>query len=89
MNRFSIYYTKQAKKALKNLDKPVLVMIKAWLEKNLLNTENPRKYGKALKGKYSGYWRYRIGSYRIIAEIRDNELMIIFVDLGHRKEIYR
>ncbi len=89
MNRFSIYYTKQAKKALKKLDKPVLVMIKAWLEKNLLNTANPRKYGKALKGKYSGYWRYRIGSYRIIAEIRDNELMIVFVDLGHRKEIYR
>lgn len=89
MNRFSIYYTKQAKKALKRLDKPVLVMIKAWLEKNLLNTANPRKYGKALKGKYSGYWRYRIGSYRIIAEIRDNELMIVFVDLGHRKEIYR
>lgn len=89
MNRFSIYYTKQAKKALKKLDKPVLVMIKAWLEKNLLNTANPRKYGKALKGKYSGYWRYRIGSYRIIAEIRDSELMIVFVDLGHRKEIYR
>lgn len=89
MKRYSLYYTKEAKKALKKLDKPVLVMIKAWVEKNLVNTAEPRKYGKPLKGKFSGYWRYRVGNYRLITEIRNRELIIILVDLGHRKDVYR
>lgn len=83
------YYTKEAKRALKKLDKPILVMVKAWIEKNLNNTDDPRRYGKTLKGKYSGYWRYRVGNYRLICEIRDRELVIILIDLGHRREIYR
>lgn len=89
MKRYSLYYTKEAKKALKKLDKPILVMLKAWIEKNLTNTDDPRRYGKALKEKYSGYWRYRVGNYRLICEIRDRELVIILIDLGHRGEIYR
>lgn len=89
MKRYSLYYTKEAKKALKKLDKPILVMVKAWIEKNLTNTDDLRRYGKALKGKYSGYWRYRVGNYRLICEIRDRELVIILIDLGHRGEIYR
>ncbi|MDU1224973.1 type II toxin-antitoxin system RelE/ParE family toxin [Varibaculum cambriense] len=86
---YRLYYTKEAKKALKKLDKPILVMVKAWIEKNLNNTDDPRRYGKTLKGKYSGYWRYRVGNYRLICEIRDQELVIILIDLGHRREIYR
>ena len=86
---YRLYYTKEAKKALKKLDKPILVMVKAWIEKNLNNTDDPRRYGKALKGKYCGYWRYRVGNYRLICEIRDRELVIIHIDLGHRREIYR
>lgn len=89
MKRYCLYYTKEAKKALKKLDKPILVMVKAWLEKNLTNTDDPRRCGKALKGKYSGYWRYRVGNYRLICEIRDRELVIILIELGHRGEIYR
>lgn len=86
---YRLYYTKEAKKALKKLDKPILVMVKAWIEKNLNNTDDPRRYGKTLKGKYSGYWRYRVGNYRLICEIREQELVIILIDLGHRREIYR
>ena len=89
MKRYSLYYAKEAKKALKKLDKPILVMVKAWIEKNLTNTDDPRRNGKALRGKYSGYWRYRVGNYRLICEIRDRELVIILIDLGHRGEIYR
>ncbi|WP_353956540.1 type II toxin-antitoxin system mRNA interferase toxin, RelE/StbE family, partial [uncultured Varibaculum sp.] len=54
----------------------------AWVEKNLVNTAEPRKYGKALKGKFSGYWRYRVGNYRLITEIRDRELIIVLVERG-------
>lgn len=52
-------------------------MIKNWVEKNLVDTESPRQHGKAPVGAKSGYWRYRIGNYRILADIRDDELVII------------
>ncbi|MCL2607192.1 MAG: type II toxin-antitoxin system mRNA interferase toxin, RelE/StbE family [Methanomassiliicoccaceae archaeon] len=43
---------------------------------------------RALRGKYAGTWRYRIGEYRVIAEIKDKELIIIVIDIGSRKNIY-
>ena len=49
MKRYSLYYTKEAKKALKKLDKPILVMVKAWIEKNLTNTDDPQKIWQGSK----------------------------------------
>ena len=46
-------------------------------------------HGKALSGNLKGLWRYRIGDYRLIADIQDNELVIVAIDIGHRREIYR
>jgi len=50
---------------------------------------NPRSKGKALSGNLKGLWRYRVGDYRVICQIIDNEVVILVVELGHRKEIYR
>lgn len=49
---------------------------------------NPYK-GSALKGELTGLRRIRIGSYRVIYEIRENELVILVVAVGHRRNIYR
>ncbi|WP_311650651.1 type II toxin-antitoxin system RelE/ParE family toxin [Selenomonas artemidis] len=49
----------------------------------------PRSHGKALQGSLSGYWRYRIGNYRLIARIVDEELIIIAVSVAHRSKVYR
>ncbi|MCA5587154.1 type II toxin-antitoxin system RelE/ParE family toxin [Finegoldia magna] len=46
-------------------------------------------HGKALVGDKSGYWRYRIGNYRLIAEIRDDELLIIAISFEHRSSVYK
>ena len=54
-----------------------------------MNTDNPRRQGKALTGNLKGLWRYRIGDYRLIVDIMDEELVIIAVDIGHRREVYR
>lgn len=56
--------------------------------KNLEQCENPRQHGKALTGDKSGQWRYRIGDYRIISEILDEEIQILVLEVGHRKKIY-
>ena len=87
--KYTVRYTKKAIKSLKKLDRKVLVMLKAWIDKNLVDTENPRRYGKALVADRSGQWRYRVGDYRILADIRDRELVILLIEIGHRREIYR
>ncbi|WP_242325310.1 type II toxin-antitoxin system RelE family toxin [Faecalibaculum rodentium] len=53
-----------------------------------MELDNPRSIGKPLKGDKKGYWRYRVGNYRIIAKILDDRLEVLTVTVGHRKEIY-
>lgn len=75
-------------KEFKKLDKYTMKMIKVWIEKNLVNCENPRAHGKALTSNLKGKWRYRIGDYRLICLINDEELVILALTVGHRREIY-
>lgn len=86
---YAVKYEKKAVKQLEKLDRSVRVLIKAWIDKNLVGTSEPRVHGKSLKGELGEYWRYRVGDYRIIAEIRDDELLILIFEVGHRKDIYR
>lgn len=86
--KFEVLYRKKVKKSIGKLDTSIKILIKSRIDKNLVNTENPRLYGKALTGNLRNYWRYRVGNYRIIAEIKDNELIVLVVDVGHRRKIY-
>ena len=63
-------------------------MIKAWIEKNLVSCEDPRIHGKGLTANRSGQWRYRIGDYRLICEIQDEELIILALTVGHKRKVY-
>ena len=83
-----VEYTESALKDLKKLDKYTRKLILAWIEKNLVNCSDPRMHGKGLVSNRSGQWRYRIGDYRIIADIQDNKLLILIIGAGHRKNIY-
>lgn len=85
---YQIVTTNKFDKSFKKLDRQTQKIIKAWIEKNLLECENPRLHGKALSANRSGQWRYRVGDYRILAEIRDDEIVLILVDVGHRSKIY-
>ena len=84
---YKIETTSRFDKEFKKLDKYTKKMIKAWIEKNLIDCENPRT-GKGLTSNRSGQWRYRIGDYRLICEIQDNELIILALSVGHRKDVY-
>lgn len=85
---YRIVFTDRAKKQLKKLDKHTSSLIIGWLEKNIEGTENPRAYGKGLVENKSGQWRYRIGDYRVICEIQEKEIIILVLEIGHRREIY-
>ena len=87
--RYTVEYTSKALKSLKKLEKPVLLMIKSWIEKNLIGTTEPRRHGKGLTSNRSGQWRYRVGDYRIIADIEDEKLIILVVEVEHRSRVYK
>ncbi len=86
--KYKVVLSKKAEKSLQKMDKNVARIITNWLIKNLHNIDNPRIHGKALTGNLKGLWRYRVGDYRLVAEIREEKLFIFMIDIGHRKEIY-
>ena len=60
----------------------------AYLDANIANCDDPRQFGKALKGDLGEYWRYRVEDYRILCEIKDEELIVLVVKVGNRRDIY-
>ena len=85
---YKIVFDEAIKKDLKKLDKQTLKILFNWIEKNLSNTDDPRSMGKALVGNKKGYWRYRIGDYRLITRIEDDRLIIVAINFKHRREVY-
>lgn len=63
------------------MDKFQAKVILNWIEKNLVGTDVPRRYGKGLTANKSGYWRYRVGAYRTIADINEQEVMILILSI--------
>ena len=86
--KYTVMFTETAKKQLKKMDKSVSSLIIGWIEKNLVNCENPRQHGKGLTANRTGQWRYRIGDYRVLSEIDDKNIIILIIEIGNRKEIY-
>lgn len=64
-------------------------MILGWIRKNLEGCKNPRQHGKGLTANKTGEWRYRIGDYRVLAEINDGKIIILGLNIGHRRDIYK
>lgn len=85
---FKVELSKAAKKDLKKLDIRTSTLIINWLRKNLEGCSNPRLHGKPLVCNHTGKWRYRVGDYRIIADILDDKIIILVLSVGHRREVY-
>ena len=84
---WKVELTDTAAKQLARLDKTQAQRITKYLRR-LMQLEAPRDAGKALTGNWRTNWRYRVGDYRVVCEIRDNELVIVAVLIGHRSEVY-
>ena len=87
--KYSVLWNARALKQLKKLDKSIAELILRWVQKNLEGCENPFLHGKALTANKTGQWRYRVGDYRLIAEIKQQEVVILILTVGHRKEVYK
>lgn len=78
--------TRRFVRQLKKLDKFTQRQITSYLETHV--TDNPRQHGKALSANRAGQWRYRIGNYRVIVQIIDDQLIVETLEVGHRRDIY-
>ena len=78
-----------AKRQLAKLDRKWQATILDYLEDEIAPLDDPRSRGKPLAGDRRGLWRYRVGDYRILCELRDNELIVLVVAIGHRRQVYR
>ena len=63
-------------------------LILKYLRERIATAENPRRFGHALTGDLKGLWRYRVGDHRIVADIRDRQILVMVVTVGHKRDVY-
>ncbi len=82
-------FDERALKELRKLGHQAQRDILAYLDARVAGRADPRRVGKALKADLAGLWRYRVGDYRVLCQIKDNELLVLVIAVGHRKDVYR
>ena len=87
---WKIEFQPEAEKELSRLDAQTARRILRFLHERIMPSENPRAYGEALRGPMLGkYWKYRVGDYRLVCDIRDQVVTIVVLRIGHRREVYK
>ena len=86
---WTLRLSETAKRQLGKLDISNAQAILRYLNRLVLETTDPRERGKGLRANLSGLWRYRVGDYRVICSIEDHELVVLVLQIGHRREVYK
>ncbi|AYM02328.1 type II toxin-antitoxin system RelE family toxin [Levilactobacillus yiduensis] len=89
MKSYTWKFAKKADKDFQKLDRQVQLRLVNWLDKHIEGATNPRIWGKALVGDLGTFWRYRVGGYRIIAEIQDEQFVVLIVKTAKRNDVYK
>ena len=87
--QWTVRLSETALKTLEKINKPEQLRIRQFIKDNLANLDNPRSMGKALQGNLKGLWRYRVGNYRLVCQIYISELIVMVLEIGHRKDVYK
>ena len=80
--------TAKAQKELKKLGHVPAAKIFKFLDERICGDESPRRFGKSLQGELGEFWRYRVEDYRILCQIQDDEVVVLVVKAGHRRDVY-
>lgn len=83
-----IEYDEQAARELAKLDRQAAKRIKKYLDERIATNDDPRRFGEALMENLAGLWKYRIGDFRVIAEIQEHQVVVLIVRIGHRSKVY-
>jgi len=85
---YRVELTAKARKQLTKMDRFDARILATWIRNNLDGCADPRAFGKGLTANRSGEWRYRVGSYRILALIHDAVVTIEVFSIGRRDSVY-
>jgi mRNA interferase RelE/StbE len=83
-----VEFDPEAARELRKLGHQARHLILKYLRERIATADNPRRFGHALLGDLKGLWRYRVGDYRIVADIREREILVMIVAVGHRRNVY-
>lgn len=86
---WTLRLSETAKRQLRKLDASNAQTILRYLNRLLLDTSDPRDRGSGLRANLAGLWRYRVGDYRVICSLEDHELVVLVLQIGHRREVYK
>ena len=87
ISRWHVETTEQFDRDFKKLDRTVQRRVMAYLEE-VEKLDDPRQRGKGLTANHAGVSRYRVGDYRILAQLIDNTLTVLTLNVDHRKNVY-
>ena len=85
---YKISIADSAEDDFSRLDKTVQQRIFKYLKK-IEEREDPRTLGEQLQENLSMYWKYRVGDYRLVAEIQDDQFIVLMLVIAHRREVYK
>ena len=85
---WSLRYSIKAERQLAKLHAQQSRIIVAWLTKNIDGCQDPRTLGSPLTADHKGKWRYRVGNCRVLVEIQDSSLIVLALQIGHRRDVY-
>ena len=86
---WTIEITRTAERQIKKLGRSAQIAVVRFLRERLTCADNPRQWGKPLRGEKRGLWRYRVGGYRLICDIQDKRITVLVLEVGHRRDVYR
>ena len=84
-----VEFDRAAVRDLKKLGIEAERRVLAYLRDRIAGSPDPRRLGQPLTGDRQGFWRYRVGDYRIVASVEDDRFVVLVVTIGHRREVYR
>jgi mRNA interferase RelE/StbE len=86
---WTVAITQTAERQIKKLDRGAQTSIIRFLRDRIEPADDPRQWGKPLRGEKRGLWRYRVGDYRLICDIQDEKITVLVLEVGNRKDVYR
>ena len=86
---WAIEFDEAAQRELNKLDPTIARRILKFLLERVAKLEDPRKIGERLQGRLHHLWKYRVGDYRILCSFKEEVLVVLVLEIGHRSEIYK
>lgn len=88
MKSYKLELTRQAESALERIARREPELFKRMVQV-LDDLQCDPFQGKPLKGQLKGRYSYRVGTYRILYSIFRQQLLVVVIDVGHRRDVYR